>query len=143
MISADAPSVPTIQVNRNADVGSSAHLDLTAAASLESPTSDVVSASELHSNQNANVEPSSHFVTPGDVLPKPLQLDIEDTPLPVNEKAANDGPKVAANGNVVGNARQVTECLKVADDIAEDSKSPSAEPTTSPSFKIGGMQTRK
>ena len=48
-----------------------------------------------------------------------------------------------SNGNVVGNARQVTECLKVADDIAEDSKSPSAEPTTSPSFKIGGMQTRK
>ena len=143
LILTDAPSVSTVQVNKNADVGSSAHLDLTAAASLESPIGDVVSASELHSNEKADVELSSHFDTTGNVLPKPPQLDIQDTPLPVNEKAVNDGPKVPANGNVVGNARQITECLNAADDIAEDSKSPSAEPTASLSFKIGGMQTRK
>ena len=142
LISADAPSVQTVQVNKNAGVGSSAHLDLTAAASLESPIGDVVSASEPHSNEKADVEPSSHLDTAGNVPPKPPQLDTQDTLLPANEKAANDGPKVPANGHV-GNARQIAECLNAADDIAEDSKSPSAEPTASPSFKIGGMQTRK
>ena len=70
---------------------------------------------------SADVEPFSHFVMTGGILLKPLQLDIEDTPLPVNEKAANDGPKVAEDRDVVGNARQVAECLKAADNIAEDS----------------------